>query len=96
MRLPDTRLAVETIMRQLKGFVPVGGSINIRINYDGESGSPSAEFTVIQCFGEEKRPLPEITEDDLFGSQRHLTQEESSAYEKGISLFFEKTGKRIF
>ncbi len=59
MRIIDTRSVTEDIMRQLKGFVPVGNPIHIHINYDYEYGEPYADFTVIQCFGEEDQPLHE-------------------------------------
>lgn len=60
MRIIDTRSVTEDIMRQLKGFVPVGNPINIHINYDCECGEPYADFTVIQCFDEGDQPLSEI------------------------------------
>lgn len=55
-----------------------------------------AHKSIIQCFDEEKRPLTEITEEDLFENQRHFTREESSAYEKGLFHLFIKTGKIVF
>ena len=52
----STRVVVEDVLRQLKGYVPRGEIVHFQLSYSPED---SVTFDAVQMFGAEDQPQPE-------------------------------------